>query len=591
MTEVRERRDGKKSPPRSGTGREELRSTWFRPYLLRLRAERGEAALRALLSTAGIPVGLMNDDSGWLSVNAAKRLLRSLASALGPDAVADRGAWMTHPESLGAYVRMLRVASAPEDAYRYLAANASETTRVGTCELKASGPSSAEIVYRPRPEVEDGQADELICAARRSELAAIPLIWGLPSATIEHPRCICRGDAECDYLIRWKFGRKHSIALGAVLGAAASGGAVAFSGSVVGAGIAAGVGAGLGAALGMASERVSEERSLRVFEKHRIAALERGLEVRGHFRETATDMIDSVIGGKYRILRKIGSGGIGVVYAAEHIALGTEVAVKVLRGAAAMDASEIARLRREARVQGSIEHPNVIRTLDLDELPDGSIYVVMELLRGSSLASMLKQQGLVAPGFAVPMFVQVCRALWAAHQLGVVHRDLKPGNIFICDDKNVKVLDFGMSKFNEAESLTQDGYTLGTPEYMAPEQCIGAPVDARTDLYALGVMMFEAVTGDLPIRGRNRRELLELHQRAIPRSIIEARPDLPLPEGLSHAIAQCLRKRAAERPTNARELEKLLASIPIDGLPDEYPNDIPRHSSDAPSSRSFVVPR
>jgi eukaryotic-like serine/threonine-protein kinase len=591
MTEVRERRDGKKNPPRSGTGREELRSTWFRPYLLRLRAERGEAALRAMLSTAGIPVGLMNDDSGWLSVNAAKRLLRSLASALGPDAVADRGAWMTHPESLGAYVRMLRVASAPEDAYRYLAANASETTRVGTCELKASGPSSAQIVYRPRSDIEDGQADELICAARRSELAAIPLIWGLPSATIEHPRCICRGDAECDYLIRWKFGQKRSIALGAVLGAAASGGAVAFSGSLVGAGIAAGVGAGLGAALGMASERVSEERSLRVFEKHRIAALERGLEVRGHFRETATDMVDSVLGGKYRILRKIGSGGIGVVYAAEHIALGTEVAVKVLRGAAAMDASEIARLRREARVQGSIEHPNVIRTLDLDELPDGSIYVVMELLRGNSLASLLKQQGLVAPGLAVPMFVQVCRALWAAHQLGVVHRDLKPGNIFICDDKNVKVLDFGMSKFNEAESLTQDGYTLGTPEYMAPEQCIGAPVDARTDLYALGVMMFEAVTGDLPIRGRNRRELLELHQRAIPRSIIEARPDLPLPEGLSLAIAQCLRKRAAERPTNARELEKLLATIPVEGLPEEYPSDVPRHSSDAPSSRSFVVPR
>jgi hypothetical protein len=592
MVTERERRDGsKKNPPRSGTGREELRSTWFRPYLLRLRAERGEAAVRALLSTAGIPIGLMNDDAGWLSVNASKRLLRSLASALGPDAVGDRGAWMTHPESLGAYVRMLRVSSAPEDAYRYLAANASETTRVGTCELKAAGPSSAEIVYRPRQESEDGQGDELLCAARRAELSAIPLIWGLPAASIDHPRCLSRGDSECAYLVRWKFGQKRSIALGAVLGAAASGGAVLISGSLVASGIGAGVGAALGAALGMASERVSEERSLRVFEKHRIAALERGLEVRGHFREAAGDMIGSILGGKYRILRKIGSGGIGVVYAAEHVALGTEVAVKVLRGAAAMDASEIARLRREARVQGSIEHPNVVRTLDLDELPDGSIYVVMELLRGSSLATMLKQQGLVAPGFAVPMFTQVCRALWAAHQLGVVHRDLKPGNIFICEDKTIKVLDFGMSKFSEAESLTQDGYTLGTPEYMAPEQCIGAPVDARTDLYALGVMMFEAVTGDLPIRGRNRRELLELHQRAIPRTIIEARPDLPLPEGLSLAIAQCLRKRAAERPTNSRELEKLLQTIPLTGLPDEYPGDIPRHASDAPSSRSLPAPR
>ncbi|HEY6078246.1 MAG TPA: serine/threonine-protein kinase [Polyangiaceae bacterium] len=591
MTEVRERRDGKKSPPRSGTGREELRSTWFRPYLLRLRAERGEAALRALLSTAGIPVGLMNDDAGWLSVAAGKRLLRAVASALGPGAIAERGAWMTHPESLGAYVRMLRVASAPVDAYRYLAANASETTRVGSCELKSAGPSFAEIVYQPRQDSEEGQADELLCAARRAEFAAIPMIWGLPSASIEHPRCLSRGDSECAYLIRWKFGQKRSIALGALLGAAASGGAVMISGSLMGAAIGAGMGAGLGAALGIASERVSEERSLRVFEKHRIAALERGLEVRGHFRDAAGDMVDSVLGGKYRILRKIGSGGIGVVYAAEHVALGTEVAVKVLRGAAAMDASEIARLRREARVQGSIEHPNVVRTLDLDELPDGSIYVVMELLRGHSLASTLKHQGLVAPGFAVPMFAQVCKALWAAHQLGVVHRDLKPGNIFICEDKTIKVLDFGMSKFNEAESLTQDGYTLGTPEYMAPEQCIGAPVDARTDLYALGVMMFEAVTGDLPIRGRNRRELLELHQRAIPRSINETRPDLPLPEGLSLAIALCLRKRAAERPVSARELEKLLNAIPLEGLPEEYSGEILRHTSEPPSSRSLPAPR
>ncbi|HKY37891.1 MAG TPA: serine/threonine-protein kinase [Polyangiaceae bacterium] len=591
MTDVQGRRDGKKSPPRSGTGREELRSTWFRPYLLRLRDERGEPVLRALLSTAGIPIGLMNDDAGWLSVDASKRLLRAIASAFGPEAVAERGAWMTHPETLGAYVRMLRVASAPEDAYRYLAANASETTRVGSCELKDAGASFAEIIYRPRQDTEESQADELLCAARRAELAAIPLIWGLPAASIEHPRCLARGDSECHYVVRWRFGQKRSIALGAILGAAASGGAVMISGSLLAAGIGAGVGAGLGAALGLASERVTEERSLRVFEKHRIAALERGLEVRGHFRDAVGDMVDSVLGGKYRIIKKIGSGGIGVVYAAEHVTLGTEVAVKVLRGAAAMDASEIARLRREARVQGSIEHPNVVRTLDLDELPDGSIYVVMELLRGFSLASMLKADGLVAPGFAVPMFAQVCRALWAAHQLGVVHRDLKPGNIFICDDKLIKVLDFGMSKFNEAEKLTQDGYTLGTPEYMAPEQCIGAPVDGRTDLYALGVMMFEAVTGDLPIRGRNRRDLLELHQRAIPRSILETRPDLPLPEGLSQAIAQCLRKRAAERPTNARELEKLLEVIPLEGLPDEYGSDVPRHPSDAPSLRSLPAPR
>src|SRR5690606_27551978 len=150
--------------------------------------------------------------------------------------------------------------------------------------------------------------------------------------------------------------------------------------------------------------------------------------------------------------------------------------------------AEIARLRREARVQVSIEHPNVVRGLDLDQLPDGSIFVVMELLEGESLAARLKTKGSPSAEKAVPIFRKVCDALSAAHQLGVVHRDLKPGNVFLCSDGTVKVLDFGMSKFTEAEALTQDGYTLGTPEYMAPEQCIGAPVDARTDLYAFGVL-------------------------------------------------------------------------------------------------------
>jgi len=243
----------------------------------------------------------------------------------------------------------------------------------------------------------------------------------------------------------------------------------------------------------------------------------------------------------------------------------------VLRGAAAVDASEIARLRREARVQGSIEQANVVKTLDLDQMPDGSIYVVMELLHGMSLAQRLKAQGPLAPGFGIPMFIQVCHALSAAHQLGIVHRDLKPGNIFINEDGSIKVLDFGMSKLGESESLTQDGYTLGTPEYMAPEQCIGAPVDPRTDLYAFGVLMYEALTGDLPIRGRNRRELLELHQREIPRPLRIARPDLQIPEALDLAVMLCLKKRAAERPASAKELERILLGVPSEGLLREYP--------------------
>src|SRR5207249_5937216 len=120
---------------------------------------------------------------------------------------------------------------------------------------------------------------------------------------------------------------------------------------------------------------------------------------------------------------------------------------------------------------------------------------------------------------------------------GVVHRDLKPGNVFLCEDGLSKVLDFGMSKLATAEALTQDGYTLGTPEYMAPEQCIGATVEARTDIYELGVLMYEALTGDLPIKSQNRRELLDLHQRQIPPPMRQRRPDLPIPRELDDAVA------------------------------------------------------
>jgi serine/threonine-protein kinase len=335
--------------------------------------------------------------------------------------------------------------------------------------------------------------------------------------------------------------------------------------------LAGALGAALGGGLGFMRDRARDEQGARVFERHRIAALERGLDLRGDAGAAPGDLGGTVLGGKYRIGRRIGSGGIGVVYAAEHVTLGHEVAVKVLRGAAARDGGEIARLRREAYIQVHVEHPNVVRVLDLDQMSDGSIYVVMERLVGRSLAEKLSRDGLLAPGYAVPIFVDVCRALGAAHKKSVVHRDLKPGNIFLCDDGVAKVLDFGMSKLATAESLTQAGYTLGTPEYMAPEQCIGAQVESRTDIYALGVMMYEALTGELPIVAQNRRELLDLHQRQIPAPMRVRRPDLPIPEALDLAVSKCLKKRLNERPRNAFELEQLLTAVPLEGLPRAYP--------------------
>jgi serine/threonine-protein kinase len=218
-------------------------------------------------------------------------------------------------------------------------------------------------------------------------------------------------------------------------------------------------------------------------------------------------------------------------------------------------------------------------------MPDGSIYVIMERLIGRSLADKLSRDGLLAPGHAIAIFSHVCRALDAAHRKDVVHRDLKPGNIFLCDDGIAKVLDFGMSKLASAESLTQAGYTLGTPEYMAPEQCIGAQVEPRTDIYALGVMMYEALTGELPIVASSRRELLDLHQRQIPTSMRRRRPDLPIPEALDQAVMKCLKKRVNERPKGAAQLEQMLSMVPMEGLAMSYP---PGTSRRAPTPGSAL---
>ncbi|MDP9034195.1 MAG: serine/threonine protein kinase [Myxococcota bacterium] len=577
-------------------GKEELRASVLKTYLLRLRAERGERAVRQLLATSGIDPSAVDNEMGWVSRLAAKRALRTIVEQFGREAIRHRGDWVTHPEALGVLVRMLRASEHLVDAYRYLAEHAREVTRIGTWEIeereadrrkRKHAIESVRLTYRARTDGPDDANDrtdrggeELLCDARAAELASMPCIWGLAEADVLHETCLVRGADACVYDVRWTTRRsREGFFVGILAATAACAGIVGLAGGALAGALAGGLGAALGGGAGFMWDRRREERSSRVYERNRIAALERGLELRGDVGSTPGELTGTMLSGKYRIGRKIGSGGIGVVYAAEHVTLGHEVAVKVLRGAAARDGGEIARLRREAYIQVHVEHANVVRVIDLDQMPDGSIYVVMERLLGRSLAEKLARDGLLAPAHAVRVFIDVCRGLHAAHKKGVVHRDLKPGNIFLCEDGVAKVLDFGMSKLATAESLTQTGYTLGTPEYMAPEQCIGAHVESRTDIYALGVMMYEALTGELPIKAPNRRELLDLHQRQIPIPMRHRRPDLPIPEALDAAVMKCLKKRLNERPKNAAELEHLLAAVPLEGVPKSYPPGMHRRAT------------
>ncbi len=596
-------------------GKEELRASILKTYLLRIRTEKGDRAVRTILANAGIDPSMVDNETGWVSTQAARKALRGICEALGSvDMLRRRGEWVTNAEALGSHVRMLRTAEQPVDAYLYLADNAREVTRVGSWDFELAGAhgkkkpaspvddgaeaSDAEredaakklpkdktsvravrLVYRPRgdgyddADKPDAESELLFCAAREGELSAIPRIWGLDDARVTHETCLAKGDDCCSYLVEWSLpAPKNTAALAAAAAAVLSGGAIGAAGGAVAGVIGAVIAGALGAGAAKMWDRTKTEAVGRAFEKNRIAALERGLDLRGEATNAASpgELTGTVLGGKYRIGKKIGSGGIGVVYAAEHTTLGHEVAVKVLRGAAARDGGEIARLRREAYIQVNIDNINVCRVHDLDQMPDGSMYVVMERLHGRSLADKLSREHIVTPGFALPVFTGVCRALSAAHKKGVVHRDLKPGNIFLCDDGTPKVLDFGMSKLTTAESLTQAGYTLGTPEYMAPEQCIGANVVAQTDIYAFGVLMYEALTGELPIIAQSRRELLDLHQRQVPIPMRQRRPDLDIPEALDQVVMKCLKKRIADRPKSAEELEAMLLAIPMEGLTVSY---------------------
>jgi serine/threonine protein kinase len=219
--------------------------------------------------------------------------------------------------------------------------------------------------------------------------------------------------------------------------------------------------------------------------------------------------IGKVIADRYRVLELLGEGGMGAVYIAEHLTLQKQVALKVVHAEHAGNAELAARFAREAMATSRIDHPNVISALDFGTLPDGTAYLAVQLVRGPSLTKVLQAEGRLHWARAAEIGAQVADALCAAHGYGIVHRDLKPDNVLLqfLDDGGelVKVLDFGVAKF-ERDSLappsvrrepnvTQIGIVIGTPGYMAPEQAIGHPADHRADLYALGVILWEAIVG------------------------------------------------------------------------------------------------
>ncbi|WP_224247781.1 serine/threonine-protein kinase [Hyalangium gracile] len=278
-------------------------------------------------------------------------------------------------------------------------------------------------------------------------------------------------------------------------------------------------------------------------------------------RPEEKDPLLGAVVGSFRLVRKLGGGGMGNVYLAEHTVIGSKVAVKFLHEHFATNEALVQRFLAEARAVNLIGHENIVNIFDMSVLPPRRHYLVMEYLEGQSLASLLRRP--VPPAVAVPILTQVCDALQAAHAHGVIHRDLKPENIFLVRrDRTphfVKVLDFGVAKLldrNVGQAQTSVGTLLGTPEYMAPEQWTGQPVDGRTDLYALGLIAYVMLTGRRPFSGEGLGEQLQAHLRQVPMSPHGVRPEVPA--ALSDVVMRAIAKRPEDRFQTASELRAAL---------------------------------
>jgi serine/threonine protein kinase len=277
----------------------------------------------------------------------------------------------------------------------------------------------------------------------------------------------------------------------------------------------------------------------------------------------AGGLIGSTIDGKYRVDSKLGEGGMGAVYCATRLLIGDVVAIKVLHIEQGADQQAIERFRREAQAAARLKHHNVVTIHDFGVTNKNLAYLVMELVEGESLRSIIKQQGPLAPSATAEIVSQVCAALEEAHQRHIVHRDLKPDNIIVTTSQTglrVKVLDFGIAKLRDlpvtADSLTQTGTVLGTPRYMSPEQCMGEEIDGRSDIYSLGIILYEMLSGVVPFNSTSLTALI-MQQVSQPPPSLRA-INISITPAIEQVVMWALEKRPEARPQTAGALAQEL---------------------------------
>jgi|GEM_PF-1992497 len=304
-------------------------------------------------------------------------------------------------------------------------------------------------------------------------------------------------------------------------------------------------------------------------------------------------LLGTVIDGRYRVLDRLGSGGMGTVYGVMHERMNKGMALKVLHPRLSQDPVVRARFRREARAASLLESRHTVAVFDFGETPDGLLYLAMELLRGKTLSALLKERGVLSPGRTSRILGQVLKSLEEAHSHGIVHRDIKPDNVFLLDSEDgegTKVLDFGIAKGTALQDVsashTRSDLVVGTPEYMAPEQARGAAVDGRADLWAVGVMLYECLTGTLPFAGPSAVDIMV--------AVMDKQPLPPaegtVPPAFQLILLKALQKKAVDRYQTAAEMrlalqdaaqELLGPSQPLTPQPSAPPEVVRRPPQDA----------
>ncbi len=304
--------------------------------------------------------------------------------------------------------------------------------------------------------------------------------------------------------------------------------------------------------------------------------------------------------GQFRVLERIGAGGMGAVYKAEQPSMNRWVAVKVLHQKYLDRKDVVSRFRREARAMSQLSHPNTARVTEYGQLPDQSLYFVMEYLQGKNLAHHVRAEGPMEETRAINVMMQVCGALEEAHRAGIIHRDLKPENIFLTNQGGIedfpKVLDFGLAKVTEKQMgpnslmLTKQGMVFGTPEFMSPEQAQGEALDARSDIYSLALIMYELLTGKLPFEATRPVDIMKAQVKDPPIALSQRVPGLKFSAQLETTLMKALSKKREDRPASALEFaQQLKACLGANLGTTAARRALPSASSNPPPSAAAVA--